>query len=362
MKIIHFLSPFYKRAYHLMKLPFKRNSLGGGMLYQAKHIWKWSEPDNFWYLYDFAHKSQEERDTYVPYPVFRAQRNQINQRSFQFVETAEKFDYLCLLRDKFYFGQFLKSLGYRTPENQFIIFGDTGTYYNLKSGETSPLKEIQKECFDSYCKVTIGECGKGVFHLQIGLGRILINGEESDYNTFLGMIGNGVFLVQNTVVQHSAMQTLYPKSVNTLRIMTGRKANGECVFLSACLRVGAHGNTVDNWAKGGLALGLTDDGKLREEGHYEFLIDGKLTEPKHPDTGVVFKGYEIPYYKEAIEEAVNLHKLFYGIATIGWDISITEDGPCFIEGNDNYEISINQVADRGLKREWEDLVGSYQKQ
>jgi hypothetical protein len=34
---------------------------------------------------------------------------------------------------------------------------------------------------------------------------------------------------------------------------------------------------------------------------------------------------------------------------IGWDIAITPDGPVFIEGNDNPEISGLQTVNGGLK-------------
>ncbi len=165
IKPLHFLSPLYKRTYHLLMLPAMRNSLCGGALYQFKYILKYGEPDKFYQLYDFEHKTQEERDAYVPYPVFREQRNELNLRSFSFVSTAESFDYLCLLRDKFYFGQFLKSVGFRTPSNRFIIFGDTRTYFDLYKQGVYSLVDILNEDFDCYCKVTIGECGKGVFHL-----------------------------------------------------------------------------------------------------------------------------------------------------------------------------------------------------
>lgn len=44
--------------------------------------------------------------------------------------------------------------------------------------------------------------------------------------------------------------------------------------------------------------------------------------------------------------------LTYNILTIVWDIAITDKGPCFIEGNDNWEISLQQVVDNGLKKQW----------
>lgn len=124
------------------------------------------------------------------------------------------------------------------------------------------------------------------------------------------------------------------------------------------MRVGANGNTVDNWASGGLAVAIDENGILRGEGQYEFPIDDKMSESSHPDTHVPFDGFQIPFYKEAIENAQHLHRFFYGIPCIGWDIAFTEDGPIFIEGNDNFEISLNQAVHGPLKKEWNDAIST----
>ena len=74
---------------------------------------------------------------------------------------------------------------------------------------------------------------------------------------------------------------------------------------------------------------------------------------EHPDTHVVFKDFEIPYYKEAEKMAVELHKRLYRCHSVGWDIGITKDGPMFIEGNGLWEISLIQAAHGGLKKQIE---------
>ena len=37
------------------------------------------------------------------------------------------------------------------------------------------------------------------------------------------------------------------------------------------------------------------------------------------------------------------------IHSIGWDIAFTENGPIFIEGNDNWEITGIQATNGGMK-------------
>lgn len=48
---------------------------------------------------------------------------------------------------------------------------------------------------------------------------------------------------------------------------------------------------------------------------------------------------------------INFHKKIKGVNAIGWDIAITKNGPVFIEGNNNFEISGIQACERGMKKE-----------
>ena len=61
-------------------------------------------------------------------------------------------------------------------------------------------------------------------------------------------------------------------------------------------------------------------------------------------------------YREAVELACRAHRSLYGIRTIGWDVAISDNGPVFIEGNDNWEISLNQACDRPLRKDWEEVI------
>ena len=57
----------------------------------------------------------------------------------------------------------------------------------------------------------------------------------------------------------------------------------------------------------------------------------------------------IPYFQEAVREAIKLHNVMYRCHSVGWDIAITENGPIFIEGNGLWEISLLQAAHGGMK-------------
>ncbi len=53
----------------------------------------------------------------------------------------------------------------------------------------------------------------------------------------------------------------------------------------------------------------------------------------------------MPFFREAVRVARELHNFLYGIHSVGWDIAIGEKGPIIIEGNDNWEITPFQAFD-----------------
>ena len=143
---------------------------------------------------------------------------------------------------------------------------------------------------------------------------------------------------------------MYPHSVNTIRLVTALK-NDKAVALGAIFRAGVHGQRRDNSASGGFAVGVElATGKLQAEGIYQPGIGGKTK--RHPDTNMEIDGFEIPCFNEAIRLACALHEFFYGVHSIGWDIAITPKGPCFIEGNDNWEVPTFLVYDRQFKQKF----------
>lgn len=164
------------------------------------------------------------------------------------------------------------------------------------------------------------------------------------------------YIIQDLVEQHEVINAIYDKSINTLRLITiYNQRNDSVIPLSGILRIGVNGNVVDNWAKGGLLVGVDlKTGKLNEYGLYKHGCGTKTD--CHPNSGVKFEDVTLPYIQEAIEQAKKLHCEQKGIKVIGWDIAFTKDGPMFIEGNDNPEISLNQCACGGLKQQIETIL------
>lgn len=313
-------------------------------------IWvlKYAYINDFYFLYGFDIKGLRNHKDYIEYRnVFMRRRDKLNN--------ATKFSPVVVLRDKSLFGIVAKAYGIPTPEVLGLVNNGKLYIYSEKKGYDVE-NYFKEKTIDFFLKKIDGECADGVFHIICENGQLRYNASDISFDYLLNVImkDGGRYIIQERIPnQHPAINNIYARSINTLRMITVRdQKTGEIIEFSTVLRVGRNGNEVDNWAQGGLAIGVdTEKETLREWGFYKPTYGTKAS--SHPDTGTVFKDYHLPYVKEAVEMAKRFHSFLPGLHGIGWDIAITENGPCFIEGNDNYEISLNQICNHGLMPEFE---------
>ena len=93
-------------------------------------------------------------------------------------------------------------------------------------------------------------------------------------------------------------------------------------------------------------------GRLHDDGYMKPRFGRRLQ--VHPNTGIKFSDFVIPFIADAEKEAIRFHSFLKDIHSIGWDIAIGKDGPIFIEGNDNWEINGPQVGNYGLRKEFKE--------
>lgn len=317
---------------------------------QLINVIKYGEINDFYYLYGFDIKGLRDEKEYVDYELFRLKREELMHRITNYQ--------VAMLRDKFFFSIISNALGVRTPKTIAII--NKEEVYLFSSQRTITLEDfISNNNVDSYIKLLDGECANGVFQVQIRDGVITVDGVTCSIEDLRGKIKLGKFLVQERIYQHEKMSSIYPKATNSVRLTSlyDKKTNS-IVILPSFLKIGLGNMTVDNWAIGGLIVGLdVETGKLSEWAYYKPGY-GKKTRV-HPDTGVIFKDFEIPYFKETKEMVMKFHMQLKEVHSIGWDVTITPDGPCIIEGNDNWEISALQVTNHGMKSEFEKYMIQY---
>ena len=96
------------------------------------------------------------------------------------------------------------------------------------------------------------------------------------------------------------------------------------------MRIGGGTAKVDNFCFGGMAVGIEDNGELKEFGYF---LNGDRVD-RHPVTNVVFKGYKIPSFEKAKELVMRAQLKVPHFRMVSWDVAIQENGePVLIEAN-----------------------------
>jgi hypothetical protein len=301
------------------------------------------EINHFYYLYGFDRADFNRPEDYFPEQAFC----RIRDRANAFYQIGpHRARYICLLQDKFLFGQYVSSLGFPTPPI-YALCDEEGLYWIAERRMETWDQLPSHAPLDGFLKDALGRCGRAVYPLRLEEGRIFLNDREISGQELQKKI-EGKYILQQRVVQHPEMSRMYPHSINTLRLITLRKGS-RILPASGTFRIGAGGNRFDNWAGGGIGVGLDiRTGRLQEEGTFRLGFGGRVK--AHPETKVVFRTFEIPYFAEAVDLVCRLHGFFYGVHSIGWDIAITEQGPVVIEGNNSWDIAFQQFHDSRIKQ------------
>lgn len=154
---------------------------------------------------------------------------------------------------------------------------------------------------------------------------------EKEMGALFQELKDGHFgLIEEPLTQHEKMNELNPSSINTIRVATLIDDEGEVHVMFTFVRMGISGSYVDNSTSGGLNVIVTPQGVITKPA----LCDktGVLYE-EHPDTHTKFRGFEIPYFQEALELCKKKAYVVEGVRYVGWDVCITPTGPVFVEGN-----------------------------
>lgn len=188
-------------------------------------------------------------------------------------------------------------------------------------------------------KGQVGEQVSVISQKEIANGQALLNYME-----------NGEFdLAEEFVVQHRDLMKLSPSGLNTVRIITQLK-DQEIIIIAARLRITIN-SSVDNLAAGNIAAPVDlATGVVSGEGVYSDITKSPVS--VHPITGIKIKGFQIPFWTEAIEMIKKAGRQIPENKSIGWDVSISESGPQLIEGNHNWCKLLWQLpVNEGLKSE-----------
>ena len=323
---------------------------------QLYYKWKYGYIEEYYFTYGFDRKemTREKMGKYItPYRTFLNRMDYLNYHNPYFDDFNGRMTCRVINQDKFYFYLFLSRLDIPTPKvycfikNKTVLYADSAFKLDKSLSTEEQLGAIFANDMDAFAKPSDGMLGIGAFKLLIKDGSVYIDGVQKNTDELIKIVCSADYIIQERVVQHEKMNALCSSSVNTIRLQTVMDKNGNVIPFGPGVRIGREGNIVDNWAKGGVFVGIdAKNERLMDTGILKPEYGTKVSE--HPDTHIVFNDYPIPYYKEAEDLVVKLHKVMYRSHSIGWDIAITPHGPVIIEGNDRWEITLIQAVHGGM--------------
>jgi hypothetical protein len=255
-----------------------------------------------------------------------------------------------ILNNKVLFDLFFGQTDIRLPRlvgfsagNQFTI-GDNVMWVSDGQRLQDALALLVKSSSTAsiFAKPAGGFQGKGCFEFDL----LDVSKTSADKSSRLL---KGCYVYQEVIAQHPKMAELHPPSVNTLRIETYRRDQGEVNVISAFARMGAKGSCVDNASSGGCFVGIDlEHGALMRRG---FMLPEQKPAilERHPDTGVIFGGFVIPFFREAVM-VVKRAAAMIPVTVVGWDVAITPDGPVLIEGSSTHDVRVAEIAYGGYWR------------
>ena len=171
---------------------------------------------------------------------------------------------------------------------------------------------------------------------------------------FTGLFADGEsWMVEERIKQSLSMGQWNVTSVNTIRIPSILR-EGKFTVIWTRMRMGKKGSIVDNAGAGGIVVNvdpasgvITSDGIDESFNHFE----------KHPDSGLVFKGWQVPRWQELLATVEQLHRDVFGRHVyVAWDFALTDEGWVVIEGNWGQLLGQQTASQVGVRRQFHELV------
>lgn len=297
---------YFKR---LFSMSFKN------MFDSVKVVAKRSKKSRIHIFFDMIICSIKYQAGYMDYKVFFFENLTKYQRK-TFVTRGVNNDYIKTMNNSLYYDWFNNKIKFNEKFNEYL-----GRDYMYLRSNLEEFTEFVKKHKTIIVKPIDLQCGKDI-------DKIEITEKTNIKNLYMKLIHHKQLLIEECVKQSKKMNKLFPTSVNTLRIVTCYK-NKKTTVLFRAIRIGNGKNVVDNFNHGGMYSVIDENGII-----YKPAIDklGNVYE-RHPVTNTKIEGFEIPYFKEAIQMVKKAAKVIPEVGLVGWDVAITDKGPVMIEGN-----------------------------
>ena len=255
----------------------------------------------------------------------------------------------------------------RILDDKYILYKRLRPYYLRDMIEISdPEKDL--DVFSDFVKKHHEFVVKPLdYYGGIGVHKASLDDYGSDYKTALAnLLNEGAeisnvhrskshkMVLEELIVQDESLAQLHPESVNAVRATAVRGKDGKIHLYHPWIKVGMNGTFVASAVLDGYDAEIDPEtGIVISDGYQE---NGNVY-VTHPNTGAVIKGFQIPQWGEMVKMVGELMELMPEFGYIGWDLVLTPNGWCVMEGNYNGDFMFQLINGRGYRKEFEELIG-----
>lgn len=301
---------------HLAELSFQRSLSGGEKLGLMSDVFwerlRYGTEIQDYFQYEFYNYKSRERRKYMTFSKLRYTMNVCNDPS-----KRELFDDKALFNKTF----------------ADYLFRD---WLDVTEASYEEFSAFIKKHPTFFAKARSGMFGKNA-------SRYDANSHENDKaakELFELLKGDGC-IIEQMITQHPLLEKFNPSSVNTLRVVTLRCADGKPKVMAGVLRIGRKGKTADNFHHYGIAATIdVETGIVNSLG-----IDREFKRYiVHPDSGERIIGFEIPAWDKVVDIVSRAAMVIPEVRYVGWDVVIDKEGNTqLIEGNYGADPDVTQM-------------------
>lgn len=257
-------------------------------------------------------------------------------------------------------------------EDKYRLYQTLLPYYKRDVIEISSLDDI--EVFEAFAKKhNVFVVKPADFSFGIGVHKFTMDSFGSNYIAAMESIlseGQAIhekhpskkskMVIEELICQDESLSILHPDSVNCIRATAVRDKDGKVSIYHPWIKAGIGGSFVATAAQEGFVAEIdSETGVVVTDGYQE---TGNIYQT-HPDSGIRIKGFQIQRWGELRSFVEEIMRILPEYGYIGWDLVLTPNGWCVMEGNYSGEFMYQLINGRGYKKEFEELIGwKYEKE
>lgn len=245
---------------------------------------------------------------------------------FYNLSDRERKNYLLVYEQRIGY-LYITKPGYRLSNKMAMLeaFSDIAArkWLDVSTASAEELAEFVNTCGRIVLKPDCASQGRGVLSVTAPC-------TVEQAAALLRQTKGEVYIAEEYIKQCAEMARLCPTSVNTTRILSFNDGSGARI-IGAGLRTG-NGGICDNMSAGGIGAEIDVETGIVCSVGVDFE---KRRYMHHPVSGTQIIGFKIPFWQQAKETVLAAANTIPDCAVVGWDIAYGENGPIFVELNNN---------------------------